>query len=136
MTTHYSLASSLFSFDPDAIDRPAVALQVQVEQKAMEQPVHQHHKGQLILALRGGVTCQAPSAMWMVPPSHAVWIPGGIPHSSHATPNAHIYFLLIEKEAAPMPSDCCTLAIAPPCTRNDLLFSRARPSLYKDRRYC
>lgn len=100
-------------FDPDVNDLPAVALRVEVEQHDTEQPVHQHRKGQLLLALHGGVTCDVPGAIWMVPPRHAVWIPGGMPHSNRATDNARICFLFLEPEAARMPRDCCTIAISP-----------------------
>ena len=41
-------------------------------------PVHQHRKGQLILALHGAITCTVENALWMVPPQYAVWIPGGV----------------------------------------------------------
>lgn len=113
MTTRSPLAQLLCHFDPDADDRPAVALRVQVEQNGAEQPVHRHRKGQLVLALRGGLTCEVPQAMWMVPPHHAVWIPGGLPHSNRATDNARISFLFIEPGAAQMPQECCTLAVSP-----------------------
>lgn len=90
MTIISPLAQLLCRFDPDVDDRPAVALQLEVEQNDMEQPVHRHRKGQLVMALRGGVVCEVPQAMWMVPPHHAVWIPGGMPHSNRATDNARI----------------------------------------------
>ncbi len=108
-----ALALEYCRFDPDAYEQPAVALRLDVEQNDAEQPVHRHRKGQLVLALRGGVTCEVPKAIWMVPPQHAVWIPGGMPHSNRATDNARIGFLFVEPGAAPMPDECCTLAISP-----------------------
>ena len=113
MTIHAPLDRVVHEFDPDTFDRPVVALRLEVEQNGVEQPVHQHRKGQLILALHGGVTCEVPKAMWMVPPHHAVWIPGGMPHSNRATHNARIYLLFIEEGAVRMPDKCCTLAISP-----------------------
>lgn len=113
MTKHTPLARLVSDFDPDAFDRPAIALRLDVEHNGVEQPVHRHRKGQLVLALSGGVTCTVPKAMWMVPPHHAVWIPGGMPHSNRATDNARIVFLFIAPDAAQMPGDCCTLAISP-----------------------
>lgn len=108
MITH-----SLCHYDADGDTLPAVALRVEVAQRDAEQPIHQHRKGQLVLALRGGVTCSVSQAMWMVPPHHAVWIPGGMPHSNRATDNASICFLFVEPEAAPLPAQCRTLAISP-----------------------
>ncbi|MFT3801115.1 MAG: helix-turn-helix transcriptional regulator [Burkholderiaceae bacterium] len=113
MTTDSALAESLHRFDPDVDERPALALRVEVEQNDVEQPVHQHRKGQLVMAQRGGVMCEVPGAMWMVPPQHGVWIPGGMPHSNRVTDNARICFLFVEPGAAPMPDKCCTLAINP-----------------------
>lgn len=113
MTIRSPLAKLLCNYDPDTFEQPAVALRLEVEQNNMELPVHCHRKGQLVLALRGGVTCEVPKAMWMVPPQHAVWIPGGMPHSNRATDNAQICFLFVEPGAAHMPGECCTLAVSP-----------------------
>lgn len=101
------------SFNPDLATTPAIALRVDVAETMSEVPVHRHRKGQLVLALRGGVTCQAPNALWMVPPNCAVWIPGGVPHSNHATANAWMCILFVEPGAADLPDACCTLSITP-----------------------
>ncbi len=53
------------------------------------------------------------NARWMVPPQFAVWIPGGMPHSNRATPQAQLCFLFIEPGAAQMPDHCCSLKISP-----------------------
>lgn len=126
------LAHSVNDFDPDTFDRPAVALRLDVQRNDVEQPVHQHRKGQLVLALSGGVTCTAPKAMWMVPPRHAVWIPGGMPHSNRATDNACIFFLFIEPNVAPMPDECCTLAISP-LVRELIVYLADQPAAYPQR---
>lgn len=113
MTNRSALSRLLCSYDADRDTRAAVALNVEIAQNDAEQPVHRHRKGQLVLALHGSVTCEVPQALWMVPPQHAVWIPGGMPHSNRATDNARICFLFIEPEAARMPQQCCTLAVSP-----------------------
>lgn len=112
MTDRPSLSRLLCSYDADVDTRPAVALHVEISQNDAEQPIHRHRKGQLVLALHGSVTCEVPQGMWMVPPQHGVWIPGGMPHSNRATDNARICFLFIEPAAARMPEQCCTLAIS------------------------
>lgn len=112
MTDRPSLSRLLCSYDADVDPRPAVALHVEISQNDAEQPVHRHRKGQLVLALHGSVTCEVPQGMWMVPPQHGVWIPGGMPHSNRATDNARICFLFIEPDAAQMPAQCRTLAIS------------------------
>ncbi len=101
------------SFDPDLTTRPAIALRVEVAENDCEAPVHRHRKGQLVLALHGGVVCEVPGSLWMVPPNCAVWVPGGMPHSNRPTPNARIGLLFVEPGAAALPETCCTLALSP-----------------------
>lgn len=100
-------------FDPDVSDRPAVALRLDWAGYAAEIPLHEHRKGQLILALHGAVTCTAAGGMWIVPPHCGVWVPGGVAHSNSPTANARLSFLFIEPGAAALPGYCCTLSISP-----------------------
>lgn len=104
---------ALEGFDPDSNVRAAQAFRIRVAESVQEIPFHQHRKGQLILALHGGITCEVEQAMWMVPTQYAVWIPGSMPHSNRATTNARICFLFIEPGAIAMPEQCCTLKISP-----------------------
>lgn len=104
-------STALCRFDPDAYYQPVVAMLSRAGQEKGEVPVHQHRKGQLVLALRGVVTCEVPKAMWIVPPDHAVWIPGGMPHSNRVTENAEVCFVFLESGVAQLPDDCCTLPI-------------------------
>ncbi|PTV51794.1 AraC family transcriptional regulator [Pseudomonas putida] len=108
-----NLAHLLLQSDPDHDDRPAVATRVRVIDSHLEQPVHSHRKGQLVVSLHGGVTCEVPDALWIAPPHYGVWVPGGVDHRSRATDNAQICFLLIEPGALDMPAECCTVKIAP-----------------------
>lgn len=100
-------------FNSDLFDHAAVALELAPHPDVVESQIHVHRKGQLILSLHGAVTCEVPQALWLVPPQHAVWIPGGIQHRCRTTQNAQICFLFIEPAAAAMPETCCTLAITP-----------------------
>lgn len=105
--------SSPEQFVSDDFKQSVVAVQVYFEGERAEHPQHSHRKGQLILMIQGSATCEVPHALWFVPPQHAVWVPGGTPHSSRASRNAQLYFLFIEPEAARMPNHCCTLTITP-----------------------
>ena len=102
-----------FDLDPDETDRPAVASRLQVAEHDAEIPVHEHRKGQLILALHGAVTCEVANALWIVPPQCGVWIPGGMPHSNRATANARLCYLFVEPGIVDLPMQCVTLAISP-----------------------
>ena len=66
------------------------------------------------MALGGAITCEVESAMLMVPPQYAVWIPGQTPHSNKkATPGAQLCLLFIEPGALELPTRTCTLKISP-----------------------
>lgn len=90
---------------------------------------HAHRKGQPILSLHGAVSCEVEGALWLVPPRHAVWIPGDTPHSCRVTQNARTCFLFIEPGAAVMPAACCTLAITP-LLRELILYLAGQEPLY------
>ncbi|MBX9596500.1 MAG: helix-turn-helix transcriptional regulator [Roseomonas sp.] len=92
---------------------PVIGIRLEAADDGSEVPVHHHQQGQLILAMQGGVTCEVAGAIWMVPPRYAVWVPGMMPHSIRATANARICYLYIQPGAAPLPAECCTLAISP-----------------------
>jgi AraC-like DNA-binding protein len=109
----YTLNASLTDFDPDRLPQPAVALRVNVQENERELPMHRHGKGQLVVALHGGVTCEVPGGLWMVPPHCGVWIPGGMLHSNRVTANGRLCFLFVEPGAAVLPGECCTLSITP-----------------------
>ncbi|SQC94135.1 Uncharacterised protein [Cedecea neteri] len=103
----------LEGFDPDSIVTPALAFRIRAAQTYNEKPIHTHRKGQLILALHGGITSEVTNSMWMVPPQYAVWVPGQMPHSNRVTADARLCFLFIEPDAIAMPQECCALKISP-----------------------
>ncbi|WP_431017183.1 AraC family transcriptional regulator [Bradyrhizobium pachyrhizi] len=108
-----SLELSLRKFDAKKLKSPAIAMRVEVSDHKGEGPLHRHSQGQLVLALKGGVTCEVANSIWMVPPTCAVWVPGGMMHSIRATANARICFLFVKPGAAALPVECCTLSISP-----------------------
>lgn len=103
----------LDGYDPDSQHDAAVAFRIRVVAEEQHIALHQHRKGQLILALGGAITCDVANAMLMVPPQYAVWIPGQMPHSNTATPGAQLCFLFIEPGTLGLPERCCTLKISP-----------------------
>mgnify|MGYP000892621383 CR=1 FL=1 len=105
--------SAISVFDPDRSPLPAVVHQLDFADHQSEVPVHVHRKGQLILTLHGAVTCTTGNEIWIVPPNCGVWIPGGVSHSAHATPNARLNYLFVEPGAARLPEYSCTLSVSP-----------------------
>lgn len=118
--------------DPDEIDRPAIALRMRLDDTVSEIPVHRHRKGQLVLALRGAVTCQVEGAFWIVPPQCGVWIPGDMPHSNRATPNAQLCYLFAEPGIVALPNACCTLSISPMVREMILHLAEGPPDYERD----
>lgn len=100
-------------FDPDSVDLPVISVLLETSGKEDELPMHVHRKGQMVVALRGSVMCRSPSGWWIVPPNGAVWIPGGIPHSNHASDFAKLYVIFIPPDEAGLPTDCRSFTITP-----------------------
>lgn len=107
------LRHAMVSFDPDALPYPVAALRINVHEQASELPFHKHRKAQLVVALQGGVMCQAEGGMWMVPPRCGVWIPGGMLHSNHITANGQVCLLFVDASETGFPQHCCTLSLTP-----------------------
>lgn len=108
-----SLHAYLASFDPDLSSGPVFAVSVAVKEHEAELPMHQHRRGQLVVALQGGVMCRAQGGLWMVPPGSAVWIPGNVLHSNHVSVNGRICLLFVDPAVATLPAQCCTLSLTP-----------------------
>ncbi|WP_083245712.1 AraC family transcriptional regulator [Paraburkholderia nodosa] len=100
-------------FDPDSVDLPVISVLLETSGKEDELPMHVHRKGQMVVALRGSVMCRSPSGWWIVPANGAVWIPGGIPHSNHASDFAKLYVVFIPPDEADLPTDCRSFTITP-----------------------
>ena len=106
MPNNRKLVSSPEEFDADAFSQAALALHVSSTGEYDGMSPHAHRKGQLILSLHGAVSCEVQDALWMVPPGHAVWVPGEIPHSCRVTKNADTCFCLLY--TSPSPRDLST----------------------------
>lgn len=100
-------------FDPDSLDTPVTAVLLETSGKNDELPMHVHRRGQMVVALKGAVMCRSPSGWWIVPPNGAVWIPGGVPHSNHASDFAKLYVVAISPDAVGLPTDCRSFTITP-----------------------
>ncbi len=57
---------------------------------------HHHPRAQLLWAAQGVLRITAANATWIVPPSHAVWIPGDVPHQVQADTDTDIRNLYID----------------------------------------
>lgn len=76
---------------------------------------HHHPRAQLLWALRGVLRITAANATWIVPPSHAVWIPGNVPHQVQSDTETEIRNLYIHP-ALPLRAahqTCAVLTLTP-----------------------
>ncbi|MFS2160769.1 helix-turn-helix domain-containing protein [Pseudomonas sp. Pseusp122] len=118
------------SRDVDSIPRAVSALSASMVSQDWEYARHQHRKGQLLYSVRGVLNCETEEGVWIVPPQCAVWIPGGLAHSSRGSGRTECYCLFVEPAAAAdLPQSCCTLAVSP-LLRELLLKAAEFPELY------
>ncbi|MEN2978578.1 helix-turn-helix transcriptional regulator [Tistrella bauzanensis] len=98
--------------DPDTVPRPVVAYGVISETPGIELDHHRHRKAQLLLPLRGVLTCQVDQGLWLVPPHCAIWIPGGAMHAIKSSGPIEGYNAFIEPAAASgLPTAPCTVSV-------------------------
>lgn len=117
-------------FEPEEIPRPVSAVGMELFTEGFEQPPHHHRKAQLILAVRGLITCEVAHGLWMVPRQCALWIPGDMEHSVRCAGDLEVYTLFIDPELARnLPAACSTFSTGP--LLRELLIAVSRlPSLY------
>lgn len=68
MPVNKKTVTSPEEFNADAFSQAAIALHVSSSGEYAGQSPHTHRKGQLILSLRGAVSCEVEDALWLVPP--------------------------------------------------------------------
>ncbi|MFL9924087.1 helix-turn-helix transcriptional regulator [Herbaspirillum lusitanum] len=131
--------------DPDLVPRPVVSFgasgtvtasvleeQARFYSDRKEMDFHRHRKGQLLLALRGILSCEVQGGFWIVPPQSAIWIPCETLHKITAAGTVECYVVFITPEAAStLPPACCTV-VATPLLRELLIRSASFPLLYPE----
>ncbi|MDR2127471.1 MAG: helix-turn-helix transcriptional regulator [Burkholderiaceae bacterium] len=123
--------------DPDHVPRPVVtvgAAGVVAEHFEWREKMdfHRHPKGELVLTLRGVITCEVANALWVMPPQNALWIPAGMRHKAKAAGTIECYIVFIDPRAAThLPKQCCALATTP-LLRELLIRSASLPALYAE----
>jgi len=76
-TSFFEPGATAYVEDPA---RPVLAYGRDLAAGAANAP-HSHPRGQLLWAMTGVLRVVSGNSVWMVPPSHAVWIPGGTRHN-------------------------------------------------------
>jgi AraC-like DNA-binding protein len=123
--------------DPDLILRPVLVFGVDMDlQGEFELEPHIHAKGQVLLALRGVISCEVDGGLWIVPPQSAIWIPGGETHAiriaGKAKGKVQGYGAFVDAaNAQRLPARCCAVS-ATPLLRELLARAARMPVLYPD----
>ncbi len=107
-----SLYRQLLTFDPDPYNAPVVG-QVMEVIGSDDVPMHQHVRGQLLTTLRGTVSCETADGLWPIPPSTALWIPGGQSHRSIVSSGAEIAIVYFAERSVQLPAAACFLVLTP-----------------------
>ena len=90
---------------------PCLVARTGVERTTRITPPHRHAEGQLFGATRGVLTVGTDAGLWVLPPSHAVWVP---PHHRHSL-RSHGPFdgssvYVAEQACSDLPRDACAIA--------------------------
>ncbi|MGH7091579.1 MAG: AraC family transcriptional regulator [Stellaceae bacterium] len=107
------LRTSALMGDPDTAAGPVVAVVVNAPEASSECRMHRHNEAQLVMAVRGAITCEVPNGLWIVPPRCGIWIPGNVPHSNSISADGTLCLLYVRSAAVPLPTECCTLRVSP-----------------------
>jgi AraC-like DNA-binding protein len=78
---------------------------------------HHHPRGQLAWAPSGVLRLISGASVWIVPPSHAVWVPGGVEHQVVTDTDASVHHLFVHPDRPVRLTDgeprCCVLTMTP-----------------------
>jgi AraC-like DNA-binding protein len=93
--------------------RPLLYLSEELPQGSLRSP-HEHPRGQLAWAASGVIRVNTDSGSWVVPASHAVWIPGGMKHEIIVASSAAIRYLFVDPSVLQyLPDECQVMEVTP-----------------------
>ncbi|MES9850490.1 MAG: helix-turn-helix transcriptional regulator [Candidatus Thiodiazotropha sp. L084R] len=97
------------------VDPKRPVLSISGERKASEQvSKHAHLRGQLLFAIRGTMKATTDEGAWLVPPSQAVWIPGGVMHEVEMAQAVSLRSIYIDpSHTTDLPDQCSVLRVSP-----------------------
>lgn len=114
----------------DRIPRPVNAVGVHMVTGGIESDFHTHRQAQLCFLERGEMTCEVASALWLIPPQSALWIPGGLRHKVKGRAPLVGYSVFVEPDARrKLPNECATVSVSP-LLKALIIRAAALPELY------
>jgi len=114
----------------DTVPRPVVGKSLELAEFDELHP-HAHRKAQLLYVVEGVITVTAASGIWTVPPSCAIWIPGGCIHTARVVGTVSVRCLYVEPEVSASLQAECGIIFVQPLLRALILRFAAGPLLYE-----
>lgn len=97
----------------DSLVRPAIGFYVESE-ASHRFDAHTHRKAQLLYVISGNVAVETDDGVWLVPPSRAVWIPGGTAHATFNKNPVKAGCIFIEPDISdPISVECGPICVQP-----------------------
>jgi AraC-like DNA-binding protein len=96
-------------------------------------PPHSHQRAQLIFAIEGAMTVRAPDALWVLPPSHALWVPAGVVHQIRTNGPVEMRTLYVQPEQAKGIRNECHVLFVSRLLRELIVRAMELPALYDEK---
>lgn len=116
----------------ESVPRPVAALADSLARGTLIPP-HRHKRAQLIFAVRGSMTVRAAGGLWILPPSHALWVPAGVVHQIRMGGPVEMRTLYIQPGYAHGIRNECHVLFVSPLLRELIVRAIELPALYDKR---
>jgi AraC-like DNA-binding protein len=95
-------------------------------------PPHYHTRAQLIFGVKGVMMVQAGSGLWVVPPSHALWVPVGVEHTIRMSGQVEMRTVYIDPARMRHAPGECQVFLVSPLLRELILRAMHIPRMYDE----
>jgi len=116
----------------ESIPRPVVALGDYFVPGAVI-PEHAHERAQLVFASKGSMSVEAGGSFWILPTSHALWVPGGVAHRIRMNGPVEMGSLYVQPKYAEHVRRGCEVLFVSPLLRELIRRALELPALYDEK---
>jgi AraC-like DNA-binding protein len=96
-------------------------------------PPHYHPRAQLIFGVQGVMMVRADGGMWVVPASHALWVPAGVEHTIRMSGQVEMRTIYIDPKRMRRARKECQVLFVSPLLRELILRAMNIPRMYDER---